>query len=201
VTTTDLATTLASYVTTDELGMTLAGYATTSVTDALDGRVDGLESLTASMSVATIHGQSAVVFEGVNVHVRNGLGQTACDEGGAPACNGVGNLVLGYDELRGTGDQKDGSHNFVVGAQNNRAGYASVVVGVAQNVASRSLRLEGNTAEVRATTARFEGTTTATVTGATTTVTGTGVARLNGANTTVSGSALTTVIGGTLRLN
>lgn len=178
VTGTALSTTLASYVTDAELTTTLASYATTSVTDALDGRLDGLETLTASMSVATIHGQSAVVFEGVNLHVRNGLGQSACDEGGAPACNGVGNLVLGYDELRGSGDQKAGSHNVVVGPRNNRSGYASVVVGTSQTVASRSLRLQGVRADLSGTTTRVEGT-----------------------STTVSGTGTMTVTGGIVRVN
>ena len=62
-----------------------------------------------------------LVISGVNVQVVNGLGSTA-------TTNGVGNLIVGYDEL-GTPADKTGSHNFVGGTQNRYASYGGLVLG------------------------------------------------------------------------
>ena len=70
-------------------------------------------------------------FSGVNVQVVNGTGSTGGDG------NGLGNLVVGYQELR-TADEDDetddtndrsGSHNLVVGLANNYSIFAGQVVG------------------------------------------------------------------------
>lgn len=85
-------------------------------------------------------------FSGVNVQVVNGLGSTN-------TINGVGNLIVGYDEPRDSGDffcsigpfntqadceahsgtwelnDKGGSHNLVVGRANAYAGVGGVVFG------------------------------------------------------------------------
>lgn len=66
----------------------------------------------------------AIVFTGANVYVQNGLGAT----NGNPSdpkhddeavANGLGNLIVGYDEDAGPYDypesEKTGSHNLVVG--------------------------------------------------------------------------------------
>ena len=64
------------------------------------------------------------VFTGVNVHVRSGSGAT---DG---SVNGLGNLIVGYDELRGSGlDDKTGSHNLVVGPTHNYSSYGGLVAG------------------------------------------------------------------------
>ncbi len=79
-------------------------------------------------------------FTGVNVQVVNGLGAT----NGLPStpyifgydffeANGVGNLILGYNEPRasttGHTDDRSGSHNVVVGRENDYSGYGGVVFG------------------------------------------------------------------------
>jgi len=56
-----------------------------------------------------------VIFEGVNVHVRNATGQTGTR-------NRLGNLIVGYNEWA-EGFPRSGSHNLVVGPRN---GYSSV---------------------------------------------------------------------------
>ncbi len=78
---------------------------------------------TSSMSTATIDGVPAVVFQGVNVHVRSGVGST---EG---QVNGTGNLVIGYNELRSTGNFRTGSHNLVLGTESNFTSYGGIVSG------------------------------------------------------------------------
>jgi hypothetical protein len=53
-----------------------------------------------------------ITFKNVNIHVINGLGQTGL-------ANGLGNLIIGYDENPGVnpGD-RSGSHNLIVGPWN-----------------------------------------------------------------------------------
>lgn len=66
----------------------------------------------------------AIVITGANVYVQNGLGATNGDPDDpahhdAPVVNGLGNLIIGYDEDAGPYDyppsEKTGSHNLVVG--------------------------------------------------------------------------------------
>ena len=63
-----------------------------------------------------------IYFDGVNVNIRNGSGITY-------NANGVGNLIVGYNELRGSGDVRTGSHNIVVGQKHNYSSYGGLVAG------------------------------------------------------------------------
>ena len=63
------------------------------------------------------------IFDGLNVRVQSGAGAT---DG---AVNGLGNLIVGYDEARVSGSDKSGSHNLVVGANHNYTSYAGAVFG------------------------------------------------------------------------
>ena len=74
-------------------------------------------------------------IRGVNVQIVNGLGAT----NGAPAdpdsltpgvvqTNGLGNLIVGYNEMGNpVGDNRTGSHNVVVGHGNNYVTFGSLV--------------------------------------------------------------------------
>ena len=72
-----------------------------------------------------------ICFSGVNVQVVNGTNSTDGD------VNGLGNLIVGYQELRGADDDdetddtndRSGSHNLVVGKQNNYSIWGGLVVG------------------------------------------------------------------------
>ncbi len=67
-------------------------------------------------------------FDGVNVYVRNGAGHT-------DASNGLGNLIVGYNTLRGdTSDHRTGSHNLVVGDYNSYSSYGGLVAGYRNSV-------------------------------------------------------------------
>ncbi|MCJ8503067.1 hypothetical protein [Desulfatitalea alkaliphila] len=97
----------------------------------LAARVDGLEGNT----VLALHnilglitdpntGQETARFTGVNLQIVNGFA-------GAPGwVNGTGNLIVGYNALRG-GDSNDrgGSHNIVVGDALNYSQYGGLVAG------------------------------------------------------------------------
>lgn len=56
------------------------------------------------------------------VELVNGLGSTGCgpEDEPIPDCpNGLGNLIVGYNESRGGSDIRTGSHNVVMGQGNN----------------------------------------------------------------------------------
>jgi hypothetical protein len=68
-----------------------------------------------------------ITFHGANIHIVDGSGTTA-------SVNGLGNLIIGYDEFPTTyayGD-RGGSHNLVMGSQNkfNTWSYSGIVNGV-----------------------------------------------------------------------
>jgi hypothetical protein len=88
---------------------------------AYDARITALEELLASVTLE--NGGQDFVFTGVNVHVRSGSGYT----GGT--INGLGNLIVGYDEARISGSDKSGSHNLVVGQNHNYTSYGGFVAG------------------------------------------------------------------------
>ena len=105
---------------------------------------------------------------GVNLQVVNGLGVTwgndaarndfmaADNDFGRHRVNGTGNIIVGYQELRGddgdvdTEDQnlRTGSHNLVVGSQNNYSFWGSQVVGNRNSVAGVFATVGGGTHNV-----------------------------------------------------
>ena len=88
--------------------------------DALTARVAVLEGL-----LQNFHRAGTDVFiDGANLHVRSGSGRTD-----APV-NGLGNLIIGYDEPADGGGGRGGSHNLVVGRENSYASYGGVVAGL-----------------------------------------------------------------------
>ena len=87
-------------------------------------RVSALErTLTHVSSVTGEGGRPEVVITGANLRIVNGLRGTA-------TTNGVGNLLLGYNEPRHDGDnERTGSHNLVVGSGHNFSSFGGLVVG------------------------------------------------------------------------
>ncbi len=60
---------------------------------------------------------------GVNVQIVNGLGNT-------DSTNGLGNLIVGYNELGNpAGDVRVGSHNVCIGVRDTYSSYGGIVVG------------------------------------------------------------------------
>jgi hypothetical protein len=87
-------------------------------------RVSAIErTLTHVSSVTGEGGRPEVVITGANLRIVNGLRGTA-------TANGVGNLLLGYNEPRHDGDnERTGSHNMVVGLGHNFSSFGGLVVG------------------------------------------------------------------------
>ena len=104
---------------------------------ALKAQVEALEALVATLQASSVPNLSTYLridetnpqrptawFEAVNVMVVNGTGTTA------GATNGLGNLIVGYDEFGGNPrDNKSGSHNFVVGTEHSYGSLGGFVAG------------------------------------------------------------------------
>lgn len=76
----------------------------------LESKVAQLEDLLQNVSRPDTN---TILFSNVNVQIVDGSGDT---EG---TVNGRGNLIVGYNELRDYGNDRQGSHNIVVGRMNN----------------------------------------------------------------------------------
>jgi hypothetical protein len=69
-----------------------------------------------------------VVITGANLRLRNGLGSTE-------TTNGLGNLIVGYNEPReGEENIRTGSHNVVVGKQHQFSSIGGLVVGLQNEI-------------------------------------------------------------------
>jgi len=99
-------------------------YYSQAYVDGMEERIDALEALLSGVS----RSGNNIYFSNVNVHVRSGSGET---DG---TVNGTGNLIVGYNELRGSGDNRTGSHNIVVGSNNNYTSYGGLVGGKLNNI-------------------------------------------------------------------
>jgi hypothetical protein len=98
---------------------------------ALSARLDAIEPVLAPISV-TDDG-ALVRFTGVNVQIVSGSGAT---DG---AVNGLGNLIVGYNEQRDTDDGRSpalrtGSHNVIVGPAHEYMGFGGLVSGVDNSI-------------------------------------------------------------------
>jgi hypothetical protein len=87
------------------------------------GRVGALErTLTHVTSVPGAGGLPEVRITGANLRLVNGLRATA-------TTNGLGNLLVGYNEPRQGANVETGSHNVVVGQGHNFSSFGGLVVG------------------------------------------------------------------------
>ena len=87
------------------------------------GRVGAIErTLTHITSATGAGGLPEVRITGANLRVVNGLRATA-------TANGLGNLLVGYNEPRQGGSMETGSHNVVVGQGHNFSSFGGLVVG------------------------------------------------------------------------
>ena len=87
------------------------------------GRVGALErTLTHVTSVTGAGGLPEVRITGANLRLVNGLRATA-------TANGLGNLLVGYNEPRQGENVQTGSHNVVVGQGHNFSSFGGLVVG------------------------------------------------------------------------
>jgi hypothetical protein len=95
---------------------------------ALEARIDVLETKLAYLMVddaSIIRGLAPphVIFRGANVHIQNGTGAT-------DTINGLGNLVIGYNEMhQHSATDRTGSHNLIVGQEHRFTSSGGIVAG------------------------------------------------------------------------
>jgi hypothetical protein len=119
--------------------------ASTSGQRGLAQRVAALEQLLTHFS----REGTEVFITGANLHLVNGLGETDCTDENfkpIPDCpNGLGNLIVGYNEPREIGgpDIRTGSHNVVVGLGHNFSSFGGLVVGFVNTISGGFASVSG----------------------------------------------------------
>lgn len=103
----------------------------------LERRVNDLVAKLTCVSAAST--STEFVFEGCNVNVHNGDGMTDTQ-------NGLGNLIIGYNENGLTApapDFRDGSHNLVVGPDHTYSSSGGFVAGRGNDVTGKYSSVSG----------------------------------------------------------
>jgi hypothetical protein len=102
------------------------------------GMTERMATLENKLSAMTFDGAAnEVVIAGANLRIVNGLG-------GTETTNGLGNLIVGYNEERGGGyDNRTGSHNVVIGSQHNFSSFGGLIVGTRNGISGRFASVSG----------------------------------------------------------
>lgn len=99
----------------------------------IDTRLKAMEATFAGVTRA----DNVIQFSGVNVQIVSGSGATN------GTVNGFGNLIVGYNEFRGSGDVRTGSHNIIVGTRNNYSSFGGVVAGYQNTISGMYASVSG----------------------------------------------------------
>src|SRR5262245_53382740 len=100
-------------------------------------RMASLEKKLAAMDFDAVANE--VVITGANLRIVNGLGSTE-------TTNGLGNLIVGYNESTPIRpDSRSGSHNVVVGEGNNFSSFGGLVVGLGNEISGTFASVTGGT--------------------------------------------------------
>ncbi len=116
----------------------------------LSGAVSGLQN---KLKYVSVQGTD-FTFTGCNVHIVNGLGATNGEPNApydttSPVVNGLGNLVIGYNESRAndpnnpTTDTRTGSHCLILGDESNYSSYGGLVAGDANEISAPFASISG----------------------------------------------------------
>ena len=108
-------------------------YYTQATVDALEARIAALETLLAGVTRAG----DGITISSANLHIVSGSGTTY------GSVNGLGNLIVGYNELRGMDDDRTGSHNIVVGKYHNYSSYGGLVAGYQNTISGNYASVSG----------------------------------------------------------
>jgi hypothetical protein len=108
-----------------QFGITLA---------SLNTRLTAVENKTTPLSYNSTTKRLTVT--GANVMIIDGTGATE-------STSGLGNLQVGYNALRGSGDVRTGSHNLIVGDQQNYSNSGGLVAGVGNTISGLYASVSG----------------------------------------------------------
>lgn len=124
----------------EELSEFLVGIQTTIV--SLQNQVIALQTELAEVQshlvfglndyVSVIDSTNTVMVSGANFQVTNGLGAAPNSWLGQTGTNGLGNLIIGYNEETGYAEEyvRTGSHNLVIGVGHSYMGYGNIIGGM-----------------------------------------------------------------------
>ena len=98
--------------------------------------MERVRALEAKLTCMTRDGDE-VIFEQCNVHIRNGGGKTDS------AVNGLGNLILGYNEGSGANIKRTGSHNLIIGPEHAYTSFGGLVVGREHTISAPYASISG----------------------------------------------------------
>jgi len=124
-------------------------FATAAYVASLEDRIDFLETNLNYLISVFKQGEGwnvdkdgdDVVFKNVNIKIVNGSGKTETS-------NGVGNLIVGYNEPRTSGSDKSGSHNIVVGPKHNYSSYGGLVAGYSNEISGSYACVSGGESNI-----------------------------------------------------
>ena len=90
------------------------------------------------LSFFSLENTNDIVITSANLHVRNGVGQT-------DLANGLGNIIIGYNEdyQGGAPKERSGSHMLVIGKDHEYTQYGGVVVGYRNTATSPYASVSG----------------------------------------------------------
>jgi hypothetical protein len=115
-----------------------SGKASDALGRGMSDRMATLEKKLAAMDFDDAANE--VVISGANLRIVNGLGNTE-------TTNGLGNLIVGYNEPRPPGesppDIRTGSHNIVVGEEHNFSSFGGLVVGFHNEISGEFASISG----------------------------------------------------------
>ncbi|NIO16639.1 MAG: hypothetical protein GTN70_06515 [Deltaproteobacteria bacterium] len=119
----------------------------------LTQRVADLEAKLRFVSVSTesISGLAGphMIFDGVNIHVRSGSGSTSDNIARGEPLSGLGNLVVGYNEIIPAAPMpRTGSHNLVVGPWHSFSSYGGLIAGSNNKTSAPFASVTGGTYNV-----------------------------------------------------
>ncbi len=100
----------------------------------LEARVNALEALLAGV---TRNGDT-LTFSAINLQVVNGQGETETS-------NGLGNVIIGYNEDTGAQETRTGSHYVIVGKEHTWTSYGGIVAGYSNNATGIYASVTGGT--------------------------------------------------------
>ncbi len=120
--------TLTNNLTTETTRAEAAEAALQTASSTYSTQISTLQAQTQFISIGTdVNGYPATFITGCNVWVQDGSGTT--NDGGGPL-TGLGNLIIGYNELIGDNqDARTGSHNLICGDNNDYTSFGGMIVG------------------------------------------------------------------------
>ena len=128
----------------EELSEFLLGIQTTIV--SLQNQVIALQTELAEVQshvviglndhVSVVDSTNSVVVTGANFQITNGLGPNPISWLGQEGTNGLGNLIIGYNEETGYAEEyvRTGSHNLVIGVDHSYMGFGNIIGGMRNEV-------------------------------------------------------------------